>query len=97
MVEYIIIVCLIALSAIVIVSLFGHQGKKQFSSMTKALSGENAEVDATPAADAQKEEDIDPSLKEYRVELENQANDNSNTNANVIYETTFNTTRGNNR
>lgn len=52
MTEYIIIVGLIALSAIVVVALFGKQIKQQFASMTGALGGETQEVDQTGATEA---------------------------------------------
>lgn len=64
MTEYIIIVGLIALSAIVIIALFGKQIKQQFSGMTKALSGETAQV-KSHATEAQTEADQQNQLKQY--------------------------------
>lgn len=64
MTEYIIIVGLIALSAIVIVALFGKQIKAQFSGMTTALSGKTAEVTSHEAA-ATKEAETENQLSKY--------------------------------
>ncbi|EKD28139.1 MAG: hypothetical protein ACD_79C00420G0006, partial [uncultured bacterium] len=62
MTEYIILVVLIALCAIVVVSLFGKQEKSQFAGMTKALSGEDAIVDTSAVKQAEAEKNITPSL-----------------------------------
>lgn len=64
MTEYIIIVGLIALSAIVIVALFGKQIKAQFSGMTTALSGKTATV-TSHEGEAKTEADSDNQLKQY--------------------------------
>lgn len=66
MTEYIIIVGLIALSAIVIVALFGKQIKAQFAGMTGAMSGDNASSKVTQhGADAQTNAGQDNKLKQY--------------------------------
>lgn len=66
MTEYIIIVGLIALSAIVIVALFGKQIKAQFSGMTTALSGKaDGEVSSQAADDAKTNSEADNSLTKY--------------------------------
>ena len=64
MTEYIIIVGLIALSAIVIVALFGKQIKAQFSGMTTALSGKTATVESHESA-ATTEAKTDNQLSQY--------------------------------
>lgn len=64
MTEYIIIVGLIALSAIVIVALFGKQIKAQFSGMTTALSGKTATVESHETA-ASTESKTDNQLSQY--------------------------------
>lgn len=64
MTEYIIIVGLIALSAIVIVALFGKQIKQQFSGMTKSMSGESATV-TSHATEAKTNADANNSLQKY--------------------------------
>ena len=64
MTEYIIIVGLIALSAIVIVALFGKQIKAQFSSMTGAMSGTTSEVKSYEGA-ASTEEATSGELSNY--------------------------------
>ena len=64
MTEYIIIVGLIALSAIIIVALFGKQIKAQFSGMTTALSGKTADVTSHEDA-AKTEADSDNQLSKY--------------------------------
>ncbi|EKD26379.1 MAG: hypothetical protein ACD_79C01234G0005 [uncultured bacterium] len=66
MTEYIIIVGLIALAAIVVVALFGKQIKAQFAGMTGAMSGQNVVVDNKAATDAAKEDDTAGSLKQYK-------------------------------
>jgi Flp pilus assembly pilin Flp len=64
MTEYIIIVGLIALSAIVIVAIFGKQIKAQFSGMTTAMSGNTAAVNSLQT-EAETESAEDGQLSQY--------------------------------
>lgn len=66
MTEYIIIVGLIALSAIVIVSLFGQQIKAGFASMTRSISGQASTTKTTAVTQANTEETQRGNLAQYR-------------------------------
>ena len=65
MVEYIVLVSLIALAAIAIVAIFGGQEKKQFATMTHSLAGKDGVVDDSLSIAAREEEEEDPSLAQY--------------------------------
>jgi Flp pilus assembly pilin Flp len=66
MTEYIIIVGLIALSAIVIVSLFGQQIKAGFASMTRSISGQASAVKTTAVTAANTDENSRGNLSQYK-------------------------------
>ena len=66
MTEYIIIVGLIALAAIVVVSLFGQQIKAQFAAMAKALTGQDATVSTTASTQAQTQANTRGKLNQYK-------------------------------
>lgn len=63
MTEYIIILAIIAIGAILIIGLFGKQIKASFGKSTSAMAGNQADVDSIKADDVKKT-DMDPALKQ---------------------------------
>lgn len=76
MIEYILIVALISISAIVVVKLFGQQQKLQFAALAKVLSGEDAEIPTYVVDSITKEAEVSPTLQEYRQDPHTQNNSN---------------------
>lgn len=89
MIEYILIVALISISAIVVVKLFGQQQKLQFAALTKVLSGEDAEIPTYVVDSIKKEAEISPTLQEYRQDPHphNNSNEESSSDENTPYDT----------
>lgn len=63
MTEYIIILAIIAIGAILIIGLFGKQIKASFGKSTAAMSGNQADADAIRTEDVKKA-DMDPAMKQ---------------------------------
>ncbi len=63
MTEYIIILAIIAIGAILIIGLFGKQIKASFGKSTAAMSGNQADADSIRNDDVKKA-DMDPALKQ---------------------------------
>ncbi|HBA83425.1 MAG TPA: pilus assembly protein [Verrucomicrobia bacterium] len=63
MTEYIIILAIIAIGAILIIGLFGKQIKASFGKSTAAMSGNQADADSIGEDDVKKA-DMDPAMKQ---------------------------------